>query len=205
MMAIATALGTAPTWLPVLWLPYGLITVEKVNPDTVAWVIPLITVIPVLYGLVNGTLVARLFGGRTRPWLALGPACGAIGFGLAIALHNATWIAWAIMLAGIAYLSDPMFWGTISSYWAGLARPEAAGTLNGVSAAFQVGVGWYITNHSGHWFDATATGRAQLDRIWLIGAIIFAAGIIPVLLSREVRVSGSRRSATPAYLGVRNH
>jgi hypothetical protein len=36
MMAIATALGTAPTWLPVLWLPYGLITVEKVNPDTVA-------------------------------------------------------------------------------------------------------------------------------------------------------------------------
>jgi len=197
-MALATALATTPTWLTGPWMPYGLITLDKVNPDVVAWVTPLIALIPVLFGLVNGTLVARLFGGRTRPWLAFGPLLGAVGFAMAIVMHDTSWVLWAIMLGGVAFLCDPMFWGTVNSYWVGIAGPKATGTLNGVSAALQVGVGWYITNQSGQWLNLEAVGRAQLDRVWLIGAIIFAVAIIPVLISREIRVRAAGGSDTPS-------
>jgi MFS family permease len=187
-MIIATALATTPTWLSGPWLPYGLITLEKVNPDTIAWVSPLIAVVPVAFGLINGSLVARFFGGRTRPWLALGPACGAVGFLLGVVLHDSSWVLWGFFIGAFAFLCDPMFWGTVNSYWAGIARPEVTGTLNGASAAMQVAVGWIITDQSGKWIDTSVSGRAQLDIIWIVGAILFAVAIIPVLLSREVRV-----------------
>jgi MFS family permease len=188
-MVIATGLATTPTWLSGPWLPYGLITLEGVNPDTIAWVSPLIALIPVLFGLVNGTLVARLFGGRTRPWLALGPACGAVGFALGVVLNDSSWVVWGLFIGAFAFLCDPMFWGTVNSYWAGIARPEVTGTLNGAAAALQVAVGWFITDLSGGWVDTSATGRAQLDTIWTVGAVMFAVAIVPVLLSREVRVT----------------
>ncbi|MFC5948013.1 MFS transporter [Pseudonocardia lutea] len=187
-MIIATAFATTPTWLSGPWLPYGLITLEKVDPDTVAWVSPLIAAVPVLFGLVNGSLVARFFGGRTRPWLVLGPACGAIGFALGVVLHDSSWILWGFFIGAFAFLCDPMFWGTVNSYWSGIARPEVTGTLNGASAAMQVAVGWILTDQSGRWIDSAAEGRAQLDTVWIVGAIVFAIAIIPVLLSREVRV-----------------
>jgi hypothetical protein len=187
-MIIATALATTPTWLAGSWLPYGLITLEKVNPDTIAWVSPLIAVVPVAFGLINGSLVARFFGGRTRPWLALGPACGAVGFLLGVVLHDSSWVLWGFFIGAFAFLCDPMFWGTVNRYWAGIARPEVTGTLNGASAAMQVAVGWIITDQSGKWIDTSVSGRAQLDTIWIVGAILFAVAIVPVLLSREVRV-----------------
>jgi hypothetical protein len=52
----------------------------------------------------------------------------------------------------------------------------------------QVAVGWIITDQSGKWIDTSVSGRAQLDTIWIVGAILFAVAIVPVLLSREVRV-----------------
>jgi sugar phosphate permease len=197
-MMIATALATTPTWLSGPWLPYGLITLQKVNPDTIAWASPLLAVFPVLFGLINGTLVVKLFGGRTKPWLAVGPLCGAIGFAMGIALHNSNWVLWGFMIGAFAFLCDPMFWGTVNSYWAGLVGPEATGTLNGISAALQVGVGYLITKKSGGWIDASESGRGQLDKVWLIGAILFAAAIIPVLLSREIRVSDLGKAADEA-------
>ena len=187
-MVIATGLATTPTWLSGPWLPYGLITLEGVNPDTIAWVSPLIALVPVLFGLINDTLVARFFGGRTRPWLALGPACGAVGFTLGVVLHDSSWVVWGLFIGAFAFLCDPMFWGTVNSYWAGIARPEVTGTLNGAAAALQVAVGWFITDLSGSWVNTAATGRAQLDTIWIVGAVLFAIAIIPVLLSREIRV-----------------
>lgn len=187
-MAIATGLATTPTWLTGPWVPYGLITLDKVNPDTIAWVSPLLSTIPVLYGLGNGWIVDHVFGGRTKPVLALGPALGAVGFILGIALSSAYWVVWGGLMLGIAFLCDPMFWGTVNSYWSRLVRPEATGTLNGLSAALQVGVGWYITNQSGHWINAHAQGRAQLNPIWTVGAILFAAAIIPVVISKGTRV-----------------
>jgi MFS family permease len=197
-MIIATALATTPTWLSGPWLPYGLITLDKVNPDTVAWVSPLIAVVPVLFGLINGSLVARFFGGRTRPWLALGPACGAVGFLMGVLLHDSSWVLWGFFIGAFAFLCDPMFWGTVNSYWAGIARPEVTGTLNGASAAMQVAVGWIITAQSGTWIDTSVSGRGQLDMIWIIGAILFAVSIIPVLLSREVRLDQAVAAHPPA-------
>lgn len=194
-MAIATGLATTPTWLTGPWVPYGLITLDKVNPDTLAWVSPVITLIPVSFGLCNGWIVDHVFGGRTKPMLALGPALGAIGFILGITLSSAYWVIWGVLMLGIAFLCDPMFWGTVNSYWARLVRPEATGTLNGLSAALQVGVGWYITNQSGHWLNLQAHGRAQLNPIWEVGAALFAAAIIPVLISKGTRV---RRISAPA-------
>ncbi|GEL23856.1 hypothetical protein PSU4_28100 [Pseudonocardia sulfidoxydans NBRC 16205] len=187
-MIIATAFATTPTWLSGPWLPYGLITLDKVNPDTVAWVSPLIAAVPVVFGLFNGSLVAKFFGGRTRPWLVAGPACGALGFLMGVLLDNSTWVLWGFFIGAFAFLCDPMFWGTVNSYWSGIARPEVTGTLNGASAAMQVAVGWIITDQSGKWINTAAEGRSQLNTVWIVGAVIFALAIIPVLLSREVRV-----------------
>lgn len=188
VMAIATALATSPTWFVGTWVPYGLITLDKVNPDTVAWVLPLITLFPVIYGFFNGWIVEHVFDGRTKPVLALGAGLGAVGFILGLALDNAYWMLWAFAIAGIAFLCDPMFWGTINAYWARLVRPEATGTLNGLSAAMQVAVGWYILNQSGGWINTGAAGRAQLNTLWIVGAAIFVAAIIPILVAKGVRL-----------------
>jgi sugar phosphate permease len=196
-MIVATGLATTPTWLTGPWLPYGLITLDKVNPDTVAWVSPLIGAVAVLFGLINGSLVARFFGGRTKPWLMLGPACGAIGFAMGVILHDSNWVLWGLFLGAFAFLVDPMFWGTVNSYWAGIARPEVTGTLNGASAALQVAVGWYITDRSGSWIDGSVSGRGQLDTIWIVGAVIFAVAIIPVMLSKEIRIHSAVAGKSP--------
>ncbi|TQS46139.1 MFS transporter [Cryptosporangium phraense] len=188
-MAIATALATTPTWLAGPWMPYGLLTLEKVDPDLIAWVSPLVAVVPVAVGLFSGTLVTRFFGGRLKPWLILGPLCGAIGFALAALFPGTPWLLWGLAIGALAFLCDPLFWGNVNSYWAGIARPEVTGTLNGLAACLQVAVGWYITNESGKWLDASATGRGQLSPILWVGAAIFAVAIIPVALSREIRVS----------------
>lgn len=196
-MGIATGLATTPTWLTGPWVPYSLITLDKVNPDTLAWASPVISLIPVSFGLFNGWIVEHVFGGRTKPVLALGPALGAVGFVLGILLSSTYWVVWGVLMLGISFLCDPMFWGTVNSYWSRLVRPEATGTLNGLSAALQVAVGWYITNQSGHWLNPHAQGRAQLNTIWVVGACLFAAAVIPVLISREIRVS--RTVTAPAH------
>ncbi|MHB1592930.1 MAG: MFS transporter [Streptosporangiaceae bacterium] len=199
-MAIATGLATTPTWLTGPWVPYALITLDKVNPDTLAWVSPLITLIPVSYGLFNGWIVEHVFRGRTKPALALGPALGAVGFILGVALSSVYWVLWGVLMLAVGFLCDPLFWGTINSYWSGLVRPEATGTLNGLSAALQVAVGWYITDQSGTWLNVHAQGRAQLNTIWIVGACLFVAAIIPVLISKEVRIRRTPTAGAPSGL-----
>ena len=84
VMAIATALATSPTWFVGTWVPYGLITLDKVNPDTVAWVLPLITLFPVIYGFFNGWIVEHEFDGRTKPVLEMGAARGECRFSMGV-------------------------------------------------------------------------------------------------------------------------
>jgi MFS family permease len=187
-MAIATAFATSATWLSGTWLPYGLITIEKVDTGIVAIALPVIALLPVLVGLLHGALVHRFFHSRTKPWLVIGPLCGVIGYGFSGLVPGSPWFLWAFMIGGVAFLCDPFFWGTVNGYWAGIARPEVTGTLNGLAAALQVAVGWFIVSNSGSWIDTEATGLAQLSPIWLIGAGVFALAIIPVLVSKEVRL-----------------
>lgn len=187
-MGIATAFATSATWLAGTWVPYGLITVEKVDPNVVAVATSVMALLPVGVGLLHGKLVERFFHSRTKPWLVIGPLCGVIGYGYSALVPDSPWFLWAFMIAGFAYLCDPFFWGTVNGYWAGIARPEVTGTLNGIAAALQVAVGWFIVSNSGGWLDTNATGLAQLSPIWLVGAGIFAFAIIPVLISKEVRL-----------------
>ena len=187
-MGIATAFATSATWLSGTWLPYGLITLKQVDPNAVALATPVLALVPVGVGLLHGKLVERFFQSRTKPWLVIGPLCGVIGYGYAALMPDSPWFLWAFMIAGFAYLCDPFFWGTVNGYWAGIARPEVTGTLNGIAAALQVAVGWFIVSNSGSWLDANASGLAQLSPIWLVGAGIFAFAIIPVLISKEVRL-----------------
>lgn len=187
-MGIATAFATSATWLSGIWVPYGLITLEQVDANVVAVALPVMALVPVGVGLLHGKLVERFFGSRTKPWLVIGPLCGVIGYGYAALIPDTPWFLWAFMIAGFAFLCDPFFWGTVNSYWAGIARPEVTGTLNGIAAAAQVAVGWFIVSSSGGWIDTNATGLAQLSPIWLVGVGVFAFAIIPVLISKEVRL-----------------
>lgn len=189
-MTIATGLATTPTWLTGPWVSYGLINGYKVNPDVVAVLLPIAGLMPVVYGFFNGHALMSWFGGRTRHMLALGPAIGAVAF-LAAALFEPSYVVWALLLSGVGFLTDPMFWGTINAYWADLASPELTGTLNGISAALQVAVGYVLVHESGKWINASIQGPSQLDVIWIVGGIVYVLAIIPVYLSREVSVANA--------------
>ncbi|MCL6547646.1 MAG: MFS transporter [Alicyclobacillus sp.] len=190
-MVIATGLGTTPTWLIATWGSYGLINGFKLPPGLTSLVITLTECIPIALGFVNGSIVTRIFGGRTRPALAFGPFISGLGF-LITALFAPSYIPWAILIYGIGFATDPFFWGTINAYWAGLVKPEYSGTLNGLSAALQVAVGYVLVNASGSWVNAHATGAAMLSKVWLIGAIVFFATIVFVYASKEIYVNQPR-------------
>jgi MFS family permease len=190
-MIIATGLTTTPTWLA-SWSTYGLITLKHVNADVIAVAAPIALLVPVVYGFFNGWVVNRVFRGHTRPALALGPVFCAVGF-LAVGIFNPdSFVLWLFFLSSVAFMVDPLFWGTVNAYWAGIAKPEVTGTLNGISAALQVAVGYYILNASGNWLNTSAHGSAQLSPVWIIGGIIALVSIIPVLLSKEVIVAQAR-------------
>lgn len=186
-IVIATGLGTTPTWLIGTWGTYGLLNGFHVSAGTASLVIDIAIMIPVLYGFANGWVVNKVFRGRTRPALAIGPAISGIGFILA-ALLPADYRIWALLVYALGYISDPFFWGTVNAYWAGLAKPEYSGTLNGISAALQVGVGYILLNLSGTWVNTHASGPATLNTIWIIGGILFLLAVIPVYLAKEVRL-----------------
>jgi MFS family permease len=191
-MIIATGLATTPTWL-YSWATYGLITLKHINPDVIAIAAPIALLVPIVYGFFNGWTVNHLFRGHTRPVLALGPVFCAVGF-LTVGIFNPdSYIVWLFLLASVAFMVDPLFWGTINSYWAGIAKPEVTGTLNGISAALQVAVGYYILNASGNWLNTSAQGSAQLSPVWIIGGIIALVAIIPILLSKDVIVAQAPR------------
>lgn len=184
-MIIATGLATAPTWLILAWGSYGLVHDFKIPAGSVSLLSSLCMMAVVIYAPFNGWVVNKIFRGRTRPVLALGPLLGGIGF-LAIAFFNPNWIIWGIFAYALGFISDPMFWGTINPYWTGVAKPEYSGTLNGISAAAQVAVGYAIVSLSGTWVSQTVKGAAALDNIWLIGGIIFLVSIVPIYICREV-------------------
>jgi sugar phosphate permease len=187
-MIIATGLATTPTWLN-SWTTYGLITLRQINPDIIAVASPLLMLIPVVYGFFNGWVVNHIFKGHTRYALATGPVFAAVGFLLVALLNPPSYILWLFLLSSVVFMVDPLFWGTINAYWAGIAAPELGGTLNGISAALQVAVGYVILDQSGKWLNTAAQGTAQLTPVWIVGGIIALLAILPVLLSKEVIVA----------------
>ena len=196
-MIIATGLTTTPTWLIGTWGTYGLINDFHLSAGQTSLWIDLMLVVPVAFGFANGWVVNRLFGGRTRPALAIGPVVGGVGFILAALLHS-NYIAWVGFLYAVGYMADPLFWGTVNAYWSGLTKPEFTGTLNGISAALQVAIGYLLVSNSGNWVNTHVTGVASLNTIWIIGGVVFFAGAVPVLLSREVRLRLTQVAQTDA-------
>jgi MFS family permease len=186
LMIIATALATTPTWLIVTWGTYGLLNGFKVGAEKASLYGDLGLMIPVLYGFVHGWTVNKVFGQRCRPVLAAGPIIGGIGF-LVAAYYNPGPLAWAILVYGGGFLSDPFYWGTINAYWAGLTKPEYLGTINGLSGACQTGVGYMMISSSGTWVRHGVEGPDALRNIWLIGGCVFFLAAVPVYFAREVR------------------
>jgi len=187
-MIVATALATTPTWLIVTWGTYGLIEGFKLGSAKASVVTTVFLMLPIVYGFAHGWVVDRVFGHRCRPALALGPVIGGVGF-LAVAAFNPPYAVWALLIYGAGFMSDPFFWGSINAYWAGLTKPEYMGTLSGLSAACQVGVGYLLVSFSGTWVRAGVSGPEALRNIWLVGGAIFLLAAVPVYLAREVRTA----------------
>ena len=188
LMIIATALATTPTWLIVTWGPYGLLNGFKVGAEKASLLGDIGLMIPVLYGFAHGWVVNRVFKQRCRPVLAMGPVIGGIGF-LVVAFFNPGPLAWALLVYGAGFLSDPFYWGTINAYWAGLTKPEYLGTLSGLSGACQTGVGYLLISASGTWVRHGVEGPEALRNIWLIGGCVFLAAAVPVYFAREIRAA----------------
>jgi len=188
LMVIATALATTPTWLIVTWGTYGLLNGFKVDAGEASLLGDIGLMIPVVYGFAHGWVVNKVFKQRCRPTLALGPIIGGIGF-LTVAFFNPGPIAWALLVYGAGFLSDPFYWGTINAYWAGLTKPEYLGTLSGLSGACQTGVGYMLISASGTWVRHGVEGPEALRNIWLIGGCVFVLAAVPVYLAKEVRAA----------------
>lgn len=180
--------SVSEAWLALSWTSYGLITLKQVNPDVVAIIIPIAKAIPLVLGFFNGWVVSRLCRGRTKPALLVGPLLIAVGMLLTVWLNPSSYMLWAFLIISVVSLASPLFWGTINAYWAGIAAPELAGTLNGISAAVEVALGYVLLNASGSWINTSAHGSAQLTPLWLIGGIVALVSIVPILLSKEVIV-----------------
>jgi hypothetical protein len=195
-MVAAGALATTPTWLIGTWSTYGLITVQGIDPDVVTYLAPAASLPVILYAFWHGRAVAGPFRGRLRPPMVLGAALGAIGF-FAAGLLSLPWLAWIFAIATLGYMVDPLFWGSLNTYWLGVAKPELTGTLNGVAAGLQVAFGYVLVSQSGKWLDPSASGLGQMDTMWIIGGVIFVIAIIPVLLSKDVRIHAGEPESTP--------
>ncbi|WP_223593824.1 MFS transporter [Neobacillus bataviensis] len=189
-MALATGLGTTPTWLIGTWGSYTLLNEFKITPATTSMMIFLVSFIPITLGFVNGSIINKFFGGKCRPALAFGPLVSGLAY-IAAAMFSPNYIVWAILVCGFGYFCNPFFWGTVNAYWAGIAKPEYSGTLNGLSAALQVAVGYILVNMSGKWIDPSVQGPAAMNKIWLVGGCVFLATIVLVYLSKEIRVNGT--------------
>jgi len=186
-MVVAGALATTPTWLIGTWSTYGLITLEGVDPSTVTYLVPLVSLPVILYAFGHGRAVAGPFRGRLRTPMVLGSVLSAIGF-LAAGLLGLPWLGWIFAIGTLGYMVDPLFWGSLNTYWLGVAKPELTGTLNGVAAGLQVACGYVLVSLSGSWLNPSKSGLDQLDSMWIIGGVIFVVSIIPVLLSKDVRI-----------------
>ncbi|MCL6547416.1 MAG: MFS transporter [Alicyclobacillus sp.] len=193
-MCIAAGLATTPNWLTTTWGSTGLINGFKISPDTAGIIITLMYVIPLLVGFITNWFVRRVFRGRTRPSLALGPFLAGLAFLLA-SVWSPNAVIYAILVYGIAACSNPFFWGTVNAYWAGLVSPEVTGTLNGIGAGVQVLFGYLIVNWSGNWVNHSVQGIQSLTRVWVYGGIAFLVTVIFVYLSREIRIQASAPSS----------
>ncbi|WP_020659955.1 MFS transporter [Amycolatopsis benzoatilytica] len=177
----------SPIWLSLNWLSYGLINLDKVDPDVVAVVLPAITLIPLLFSFVNGHLLLRVFQGRARLLIATGFLLGGIAF-LIAALVPMGWVPWALLLGGAVMVANLIYFGTMNAYWAEIAGPRFTGGLSGITSCLQVAAGVFLVNQSGSWFDQSVAGHAQLTTTMVVGGVIMLVALAPVLAAKEVRV-----------------
>ena len=182
----------SPVWLSLNWLSYGLIDLDEIDPDVVAVVLPAITVIPLIFAFINGPLLVRVFAGRARLLIAAAFLLGGVAF-LVAALVPMGWLPWALMLGGGVMVANLIYFGTMNAYWAELAGPRFTGALAGITTCLQVAAGTVLVNKSGSWFDQAAAGHDQLMPVMVAGGVIMLVALVPVLLSKEVRVQGQVR------------
>ncbi|MBO0962319.1 MFS transporter [Neobacillus sp. MM2021_6] len=194
-MAIATGLGTTPTWLVGTWGAYTLLNEFKITPTSASLMLFFVSFIPFTLGFVNGPIINKFFGGKCRPALAFGPLVSGMAF-LAAALFNPNYIVWVILISGFGFFCNPFFWGTVNAYWAGIAKPQYSGTLNGLSAALQVAVGYILVNMSGKWINPAVHGPDTTDKVWIIGGCVFLATIVFIYLSKEISINPTTNAST---------
>lgn len=183
-MAIAAGLATTPNWLATTWGSYGLINGFHVSPAAAGAIISLMYAIPFACAFTNSWVVNKMFKGRTRISLAFGPFVGGVAFILA-SFFTPNYVIYSLLVYGAA-VSNIYFWGTVNAYYTGIARPEVAGTLNGLGSAMQVLFGYILVSMSGSWVNTTVKGVEALSKVWLIGGIMFLVTIVFIFLSKEV-------------------
>jgi len=184
----------SPIWLILTWVPYGLVGLDKVNPDVVGVVVPLIMLIPFTFAFANGAVLRRFFGGRTKVYMAAGMVFGGVAL-IATAVIAMNWVLWSVLLVGAGLVCNIAFYGTVNTYFAGLVGPQLTGIVNGLTAFLQVVGGYTLVKLSGRWFDASATGHAQLSKVFLIGGVILMAAALPLRCARNVVVTDQHAAA----------
>lgn len=181
--------------LTIAWAGYGIIGLAGADPNVVAVVSPLVSLVPFAFAYLNGPVLLKVFRGRTNLYMASGLAFAALGFLLAATL-DVGWEIWLILVVVPMGMANAVFYGTLTAYWSALVGPRATGTATGLVTAAQIVCSLVLIAASGGWFDLGATGLAQLAPVFLIGAALLAVGAVLVLLARRITVTSA--SSLPA-------
>ncbi|MFF2255465.1 MFS transporter [Streptomyces sp. NPDC058142] len=192
MTAVALLAGAFA--LSLAWSSYGLITMEGVDPDTVAAIAPLFGVLPVIFAFANGAILIRLFRGRTNLYMATGLVLCALGYLAASALPLG-WVAWAFCILLPMSLANSMFYGTLTAYWSVLLGARATGTATGLATCAQIVSAYVLVHFSGGWFDTSAIGLHQLNPIFIVGGVLLLVGAGLTLLAKRITIHSSEHLA----------
>ncbi len=189
-MAIATGLATSPAWLSISWGTYGLINGFNMDGKTAGLIVAIMWAIPVALCFSNGWVVNKLLKGNVRAGLALGAIIGSIGY-LIASFYAPNYLVFAILVIGMSQSGAVFYWGSINGYWSGLARPEVAGTLNGLGNSMMSCFGFILLALSGGWVNESVQGVHSLSKLWLIGGIVYLISLIFIFISKDVTIGSS--------------
>ena len=192
IIVFAAGIPTAANLL-VQWVWTATMMHAGINADLVALVMPILLIIPALYGFIHGTVSRRVFKGNLRLLMAFGGLLAAVGSFAAAFWTSAPWWLWGFLIIVPGSLTNYFINSSAPAYYLDTVGPRFVGTLVGANTFIQSVFSWYLLNESGKWVDTTAVELAQTQLVWIVAGFVYLVPVVLVWFAKKVIVSGQVR------------
>lgn len=184
--------------LPLAWVSYGLIKLDKIDPDVVATVSSLTFAVPFLFAFVNSPILSRVFRGRINLYMSTGLVFAGLCFGIT-AVVSVHWIVWAALTTSSMVVANTIFYGSLTAYSTQIVGARATGTVVGLATCLQILCSLVLIHHSGEWFDESVSGHHQLNLVFLVGAGLLFIGACLVMVAKRVTIDPDVKVVARTY------